>query len=109
MSNELPDAVARYLDISNGNNASGLDQCFTETATVLDEGRTYSGLEAIDAWQREAQHKFAYTVEPIDVTQRDSALTVLTRVSGNFPGSPVELKHVFRMRGDRIDALEIGG
>ncbi|TJY59984.1 nuclear transport factor 2 family protein [Sinimarinibacterium sp. CAU 1509] len=109
MSNKLPTAVARYLDICNGKHASGLDQCFTESATVRDEGQTHRGPEAIDAWLREAQRKFAYTVEPIDVTQRDSTLMVLARVSGDFPGSPVELTHVFRMRGDRIDALEIGG
>jgi len=71
--------------------------------------QTHRGHAAIQAWLREAQRKYAYTVEPLDVVQQDSNVNVRAKVSGNFPGSPVELNHVFRLNGDRIDFLEIGG
>jgi len=32
---------------------------------------------------------------------------VLVRVAGDFPGSPVELQHAFRLDGGRIASLEI--
>jgi hypothetical protein len=49
----------------------------------------------------------AFTVEPLRVAQQGSSVRVRARVSGNFPGSPVELEHVFRLGGGKIESLEI--
>lgn len=46
-------------------------------------------------------------VEPIEVVQRGGKTIVTARVSGNFPGSPVNLDHIFGIEGDRIASLEI--
>jgi hypothetical protein len=36
-----------------------------------------------------------------------SAVVVRARVTGDFPGGPVELRFQFTLRGDRIESLEI--
>jgi hypothetical protein len=41
------------------------------------------------------------------VSEDDGAVAILARVSGDFPGSPVELQHAFRLDGDQIASLEI--
>jgi len=51
--------------------------------------------------------KYHHTVEPLGATARDGATVVIGRVSGQFPGSPVELQHVFRLDGEEIASLEI--
>jgi hypothetical protein len=108
MNVRLPDSIASYFEVANGAEDSALERCFTESAVVHDEHQMHQGHEAIRAWLREARRKYAFTSEPLDVVQQDSAVKVRARLSGNFPGSPVELNHVFRLTGDRIEFLEIG-
>lgn len=103
----LPEAVNTYFAISNGGDPARLATCFHTDARVLDEKRTHQGIDAIVAWQREARQAFSYRVEPVDASQRDDALTVTARVAGDFPGSPVLLKHLFTLTGDQIRSLEI--
>ena len=108
MNVQFPDSIASFFAVSNGAEASAVEQCFTENAVVKDENQTHQGHDAIRAWLREARRKYAYTVEPLDVVQQDSTVKVRAEVAGNFPGSPVELNHVFRLTGGRIEFLEIG-
>jgi hypothetical protein len=108
MSIDLPDSIATFFQMSNGSaEASALRHCLDENAVVRDEDRTYRGHEAIQAWLLEAKRKYAFTVEPLRVAQQGSSVRVRARVSGNFPGSPVELEHVFRLGGGKIESLEI--
>jgi hypothetical protein len=37
----------------------------------------------------------------------DGKTVVTAKVSGNFPGSPLNLDHVFELHGDKIASLEI--
>lgn len=108
MNVQLPNSITAFFQVSNGAETSTLDQCFTENAVVHDENHAHQGHDAIRAWLREAKRKYAYTVEPLDVVQQDSTVKVRAKVSGNFPGSPVELNYVFRLSGGRIEFLEIG-
>ncbi len=108
MNASLPDPIITFFAVSNGADAVSLDQCFAEDAVVQDEKQVHHGRAAIGAWLRAARRKYAYTVQPLDVALQDSGLKIRARVSGNFPGSPVELSHLFRLSGDRIEFLEIG-
>jgi hypothetical protein len=74
---------------------------------VRDESRTIQGLDAIKAWRAETGRKYAHTVEPLAVSTREGKTVVTGKVSGNFPGSPINLDHIFELDGDRIVALEI--
>lgn len=108
MSVQLPGIVATYFDISNGGNLADLASCFCSHATVLDENKTHDGISAIEAWQQEARRAFSFEVRPLQALRDGGRLTVIARVTGNFPGSPVLLGHVFKLEGDRIRSLEIG-
>ncbi|MFH5804286.1 nuclear transport factor 2 family protein [Alienimonas sp. DA493] len=108
MNAPLPDPIAAFFEASNGAVPFDPDRCFAVDAVVQDENRTHRGHAAIAAWLREAQRTTAFTAEPLEVVPRDAGMTIRARVAGNFPGSPVELDHVFRLADDRITNLEIG-
>jgi hypothetical protein len=74
---------------------------------VHDEGRTHRGPEAIRGWIEDAARKYRPQVEPLRAVETDGRLTVTARVSGDFPGSPVELDFGFTLRDGRIARLEI--
>jgi hypothetical protein len=39
--------------------------------------------------------------------QVDRKIVVTSRLTGNFPGSPVDLRFFFELEGDKIASLEI--
>jgi ketosteroid isomerase-like protein len=107
MNLQLPDAVQTYFDVSNGGDISRLAACLYADARVTDENRTHQGIAAIEAWQQEARKAFTYSVEPLAATQKDGRLSVTARLVGNFPGSPLQLNHLFLLQDGQIRALEI--
>ena len=105
---KLPAPVAAYIAVENGDDAAALAHCFAEDAVVQDEGHTMKGLAAIQQWKTETKsRKYHYTVEPLGSLQKHGKTIVKTRLTGEFPGSPVELQFVFGLEGDRISSLEI--
>jgi len=109
MTLKLPDPIAAYVAADNAGDDAALAACFAVDAVVRDEGRTIRGLDAILAWKAESKRKYQYTVEPIAVTEAEGGAVLTGRVSGQFPGSPVELRYVFGLKGGRIATLEIHG
>jgi hypothetical protein len=107
MNLELPRPVAAYLAADNADDPELLDECFAVDARVYDEEHDYRGLEAIKAWKRDAKKKYRYVMEPIDATVNDGTVELRAKVSGDFPGSPVEIDYTFTLAGDRITSLEI--
>lgn len=103
----LPEAVALFFDICNGAAVVRATDCFMPDATVVDENRTHMGIADIQSWQRQARQAFIFDVTPIDAVSEGEHLTVRARVVGNFPGSPIVLKHRFVLERDRIRSLEI--
>ena len=87
--------------------AEAVAQCFTDGAVVIDERQEYRGRTAIARWKAEASAKFRYSVERLGVHVSGDQTTVTGRVTGDFPGSPVELQYHFTLEGDRIARLEI--
>jgi len=102
----LPAPIAAYFaaDMRNG---EATERCFTEEAVVTDEGRTHSGHAAIAAWKLDASTKYAYTSVPVGLEETSSGYVVTSRVTGNFPGSPVDLQFAFRLERGKIAFLEI--
>jgi hypothetical protein len=107
MSLALPGPVAAYFDADKAADATALARCFVEEGVVRDEGGTFKGPAAIEQWNAGAREKYHHTVEPIGAVMQDSQIVVTGRVSGNFPGSPVDLQHIFLLEGDKIASLEI--
>jgi hypothetical protein len=103
----LPRPVARYLAAEKAKDVDMLALCFAGDALVHDEGRDYRGLDAIKSWKREADRKYQYVLEPLDASVSDETVRLRARLTGNFPGSPVELDYTFALANDRIASLEI--
>lgn len=108
MNPDLPAPIARYLAADAHEDEAALRDCFTDDAQVHDEGDIISGIDNIVAWKRAARQKYRYRVEPLEVAQDGMQATLHARVSGNFPGSPVQLAYHFQLRAQRIAALRIG-
>lgn len=107
MALDLPDPITRYFAADKRNDPAALAACFTPDATVTDEGRTYAGQEAIREWMASASTQYAYSVEPLSLSQNDASIVVTSRLVGNFPGSPVDLRYAFVLAGEQIASLEI--
>jgi hypothetical protein len=108
MSISLPKPIAEYFAAENAGDAARLARCFVSDGVVHDERGTFSGTIAIERWNAAARAKYHHTVEPMSSTVRDDAIIVVGRVAGDFPNSPIELDHAFRLDGDKIASLDIG-
>jgi len=102
----LPEPIAAYFD-ADKRDANAVALCFRKQAVVKDEGETHSGLEAIKAWKAAASSKYLYTSVPYAMEEKDGLYVVTSRLTGNFPGSPVDLRYAFRLERGNISSLEI--
>lgn len=106
MTLDLPQPVAAYFT-ADRSDSEAVAQCFTDNAVVKDEGRTFKGRAAIKQWKEDASAKYRYTSEPSVCDRQDGKVVVTSRLTGNFPGSPVNLRYLFKLGGDKIESLEI--
>ena len=107
MAARLATPIALYIAAENRGDAEAMAQCFAENAVVRDEGKTIKGLDAIKQWKAETKKKYQHTVEPLASVQKGDKTVVTNRLTGNFPGSPIELRFIFKLDGDKIASLEI--
>lgn len=106
MSIKLPAPVAAYFT-ADSKDGDVVARCFTDDATVIDEGQTHRGTAAIKAWKDEASRKFTHTAEPFAFRIESGLSVVTSHVVGNFPGSPVDLRYAFGLEGDKIASLRV--
>jgi hypothetical protein len=102
----LPPPIAAYF-AANTADVDRVARCFTESAVVIDERREHRGRPAIARWKAETTAKYHYTSEPLTIDVSGREVSVRARVSGDFPGSPVELLYRFTLEDDSISRLEI--
>lgn len=102
---QLPPLLARFVESMNRQDSATFLICFADGAVVEDEGQTHRGLDEIQSWIETA---FAETRPVLDVTAYEPAEAgdVMTgKVSGDFPGSPVQLHYHLTHDSLRITAL----
>lgn len=104
---KLPKPVADYLDADKANDADSLALCFKGDALVHDEGRDYRGREAIRSWKQATNGKYKYSVQLLDASVTNKTTKLRARLTGDFPGSPVELDYRFTVADDKIITLDI--
>jgi len=101
----LPEPIAPYFAAEH--NPEALARCFTAQAVMKDEGHTYTGVDAIKAFMAEASARYSATTVPFALERDDGFQIVKAKVTGNFPGSPIDLSYRFRLERGLIAALEI--
>ena len=104
---ELPDAIAAFVKSANAQDVNGVAACFADDAVVRDEGRDRGGAQAIRDWAEEVSRKYRPVVEPLSVSAAHGSTVMFGRVSGAFPGSPLDLHYKFTIKGTKISRLEI--
>ena len=101
----LPEPIAAYF-AADIRDSEAFARCFTDDAVVKDEGHTYTGVTAIKQWKAKSATKFTYSSKPFAVEPRDGMVIVTSRLTGNFPGSPVNLRYCFGLERGKIASLE---
>lgn len=102
----LPEPIAAYF-AADRRDAMATTRCFTNDAIVKDEGHTYTGLPAITKWRADVSAKYTFTSEFLALDESNGVVVVTSRLTGNFPGSPVILRYRFQLERGKIAALEI--
>jgi hypothetical protein len=103
----LPQIIAKYFAADRERSADAVSDCFTIGAVVTDEGHTYTGRDAIRQWKADSSAKYTYSVEPLSISTEGEQTTVVSHLAGDFPGSPVDLRYLFVLDGQKIAGLEI--
>lgn len=107
MSIELPVAISRYFEADRHRDAQSVALCFSDNATVRDEGHVYNGPDEIRQWKAASSKKYSYSSTPVSIAQERGRTVVTSHLEGDFPGSPVDLRYFFRLEDDKIAELEI--
>ncbi|MFZ0031688.1 MAG: nuclear transport factor 2 family protein [Candidatus Cybelea sp.] len=107
MTVNLPAPISAYFSARNAFDIDASLDPFDDNAIVKDEDSEHRGRAAIRAWIEDTTRKYRPTIEPKDAKEVRGETIVSALVSGNFPGSPVLLDHVFALTGEKITRLEI--
>lgn len=105
---KLPESIAAYFAAANAFDPSAAAAQFTADAHVHDENHDHHGRDAVQAWVADSSQKFRPQIENLSVESRDGDVIAVNRISGEFPGSPIELTFSFTLRDGQIARLNIG-
>lgn len=103
----LPAPITAYFKAANAGEPARAAACFAASAEVVDENATHRGRAAIAAWVAQATAKYHPQAEILHASEACGVTHVTARVSGSFPGSPVELGFAFTLENAVIIRLEI--
>lgn len=106
MSITLPPSIALYF-AADSSDTDSVAVLFANTAVVFDEGHNYNGIGAIAQWKAATAKKYDHTSVPFACEAMADKFIVTSRVTGNFPGSPVDLRYFFELAEDKITSLRI--
>jgi len=107
MALDAPEQVVAYLAAEDAKDADALSRCFTEEGIVHDDGRDYRGRNSVRQWKQEVDAKYRYVLQAVNAQTFGDKVTVRVQLTGEFPGSPVELRYIFKLSNDKIASLEI--
>jgi hypothetical protein len=101
------DPVLRYFAAANDGRIDDACACFSSDAQVRDENSDHHGIDAIRAWIEETTRNYQPQVEILRSVVNGDQVTVTGCVSGNFPGSPIELDFSFTNVNESISRLSV--
>lgn len=105
--NQIPEAVARYFEAANRFDPSAAAACFTSDAIVHDERQDHVGSAAIERWVAHTSREYRPRVTMTSATIAGDTVRIVGTVTGDFPGSPVDLDYEIRLRDGKIAQLNI--
>jgi hypothetical protein len=103
----LAPTLAAYIEANNARDPERFVACFAPDAVVHDESRTHRGKAGIRSWFVETSEAYSSILEPLGVMDEGGETVVTCKVTGNFDGSPIDLRFCFTLRDGLIAALEV--
>jgi len=103
----IPPVIASYFAAQNKHDTSAMLGCFSTDAVVNDEGRDRRGLAAIREWMAETTRQYRVRTEVLKGGGTPTTWTATVRLTGTFPGSPIEVPYRFSLKGGKIASLQI--
>jgi ketosteroid isomerase-like protein len=110
MTNEwdaLPDTITTFLTALDAREVDRAVATFIPDAVVTDEGRDYTGRDAIAVWLAAAAGEYTYTTEFTGASTTDTTAVVKQHLEGDFPGGVADLQYRFALDGGLISRLVI--
>lgn len=107
MSVKLPNIIDAYIKAVNANDIASALDCFSNNATVLDEGETFTGKKSIRDWIEKTTKKYSPQFMPLGIKESNVETIMTTEVSGTFDGSPIKLDYHFKIKNNLIENLRI--
>lgn len=107
MTLSLPPLLAAMVAAHNAHDPDAFVACFADDAIVRDEGRRYLGRAEIRHWFEDVARRYGPTFDVTEVFTVDGEPVLAGRVSGNFTGSPIELRYFTGLEDGKIVALKI--
>ena len=102
----LPRPIADYFT-ADATDGATVAEFFIADAVVVDENRIHRGRAEITRWKAEASAKYDYESVPVALENKGDRIVLTAHLTGNFPGSPVDLRYAFTLAGNAIARLEI--
>ena len=107
MSLIMPAVVSDYFNAENNHDSDAVARCFADDGLVQDDGHAHTGHAAIRAWKEAGSAQYSAVIRPASADTQGARCDVTCRVSGNFPGSPLDMRFAFTLAGSHIQTLEI--
>jgi hypothetical protein len=105
----LQQPLADFFSATNGRNADALVALFAPGATVDDEGVQYRGLDSIRGWIAETVERYQFNIDVIDAAAHaPEQARIVGVVTGDFAGSPVQVRYDFTLSEHKIVGLKLG-
>ncbi|MBT2620040.1 MULTISPECIES: nuclear transport factor 2 family protein [Chryseobacterium] len=105
----LPKVVSDLVKTQNNFDSVAYANCFSETAVVYDEGKTYKGRKEIEHWIADANERYQATMQPVSFEETETGSVLKAEASGKFNGSPIVLSYHLEIADELIQSLKITG
>jgi hypothetical protein len=102
---KLPKIAEALVQASNDQNLEEYLACFSEDASIGDVGKAVKGKKAIADWFTNKDYE--YRMEPLEVEEAADKITVKTKVTGTFKGSPLNFSLQMKLDSGLIQNLKI--
>lgn len=103
----VPKVIADLVTAQNQFDSLAYANCFSETAVVFDEGKTHTGIMAIEEWIDESNKKYKSVMKPLSISHEGNTSILSAECSGTFDGSPIILKFHFSVSDGLIQTLKV--
>jgi ketosteroid isomerase-like protein len=105
----LQPVLLSLVEAQNNHDSQAYAACFTDTAVVHDEGKTYAGKAEIKQWIEKSNKEYNTVMKPLEFSESNIENLLTAEASGDFPGSPAILKYHLGIENSLIKSLKITG